>query len=167
MSTELELKQLSGTLGRELQLKHLKLAVAESCTGGWLSEVITSVSGSSNWFDRGFVVYTNKAKQELLHVSEAMLEQFGAVSEQVVEAMAIGALNNSHADVGVAITGIAGPSGGTEEKPVGLIWFGFSVKDESVKTYHRHFNGDRESIRQQAVKFALKKLIELINPDIA
>lgn len=162
MSIELELQQLSRKLGHELKPKRLKLAVAESCTGGMLSEVITGVSGSSKWFDRGFVVYSNQAKQEMLNVPEAMLKQFGAVSRQVVGAMARAALMNSHADVSIAITGIAGPSGGTKEKPVGLIWFGFLANGARVKTYHRYFKGSRESVRQQAVKFALEKLSDLI-----
>ncbi len=166
MSIELELQQLSERLGCELQLKHLKLSVAESCTGGLFSKVITDVSGSSNWFDRGFVVYDNQAKQEMLHVSEMALKQFGAVSEQVVSAMVRGALKESHADVSIAITGIAGPSGGTDEKPVGLVWFGFVGKKINLRVCYRHFRGNRESIRQQAVKFALKKLITLFDEEL-
>ncbi len=162
MSDDLALKQLSGKLGRKLQLNHLRLAVAESCTGGWLSQVITSISGSSNWFDRGFVVYSNAAKKDLLQVSEKDLEQYGAVSEEVVAAMAQGALKNSDVDVSVAITGIAGPSGGTEERPVGLVWFGFAMKDANIQTIFHHFEGDRESIRQQAIQFALQQLIDIV-----
>lgn len=162
MSKILELKQLSGELGRQLKLQEMRLVVAESCTGGLLCQMITAVAGSSCWFDRGFVVYSNDAKQELLGVSQHSLTECGAVSQEVVEAMAVGALNHSHADWSIAITGIAGPSGGTLEKPVGTVWFAFAKRDGETKSFHCSFKGNRESIRHQATKFALQKLVELI-----
>tara|TARA_R110002049_G_scaffold216652_3_gene388080 strand:+ start:2667 stop:3110 length:444 start_codon:yes stop_codon:yes gene_type:complete len=137
-----------------------RLSVAESCTGGWLGKCCTDLAGSSEWFDRGFISYSNQAKQELLHVKEATLNQFGSVSEYTASEMAQGALAESLADISVAITGIAGPDGGTIDKPVGTVWFAWATKYSVVKTQCCHFDGDRETIRRQAVKLALQGIIK-------
>ncbi|OUR63604.1 damage-inducible protein CinA [Methylophaga sp. 42_25_T18] len=136
------------------------LATSESCTGGWLSKCCTDLSGSSTWFDRGFVTYSNKSKQDLLNVSLATLEQHGAVSEQTAIEMAQGALDNSDANISVAITGIAGPDGGTVEKPVGTVWLAWSIKNGATKSEHIHLSGDREQIRYQAVIAALQGIVK-------
>lgn len=145
--------------------QHKKLAVAESCTGGWLAKALTDQSGSSDWFERGFVTYSNLAKHEMLSVSLDTLENFGAVSEKTVAEMATGALEHSHADVSVSISGIAGPGGGSAEKPVGLVWFGFAqheATDTVVLSKKEIFTGDREAVRHQAVTFALQQLVDLL-----
>lgn len=147
-------------LGRRLKTRGLKVATAESCTGGWVSMVITAVAGSSDWFERGFVTYSNEAKRELLGVAPQALEAHGAVSEQVARQMAEGALRNSEADMSVSVTGIAGPGGATPGKPVGTVCFAWAGprKETEVKT-HR-FDGDRESVRRQSVAVALKGLLD-------
>jgi len=143
-----------------------KLTVAESCTGGWLAKVITDLNGSSDWFDRGFVTYSNESKIDMLGVSSSVLEQFGAVSIETVNAMALGALQHSQADLSIAISGIAGPSGGTDEKPVGTVCFAWAKSEaQSAKIIHAEtivFNGDRNSVREQAVQFALDGIIKLL-----
>jgi len=138
------------------------LVTAESCTGGWVAKLMTDIAGSSAWFDRGFVTYTNQSKQELLQVSSQSLAQFGAVSEQVVKEMTTGALANSPATLALAISGIAGPSGGTEEKPVGMVCFSWQVLGESSEEETQFFTGDRRAIRAQAVYYALEKIIKKI-----
>jgi len=143
-----------------LQKQQWLLSTSESCTGGWLSKCCTDLSGSSTWFDRGFVTYSNQSKQDLLNVSLSTLEQHGAVSEQTAIEMAQGALENSAANISVAITGIAGPDGGTTEKPVGTVWIAWSTKDGISKTEIFQLNGDREQIRYQAVIAALKGIIK-------
>lgn len=149
-------------LADRLQNKNQRLVTAESCTGGWVSQTITSVPGSSNWFDRGYVTYSNQSKIDMLGVSPETLEQFGAVSEQCAKEMAEGAISKSGADVSVSITGIAGPNGGTKEKPVGTVWFGFARKNHATITSTRIFDGDREAVRKQAVEFALMELFVLL-----
>ncbi|CDG16900.1 MULTISPECIES: nicotinamide-nucleotide amidase [Xenorhabdus] len=159
------LNQLSIELGKRLKQKKLSVTCAESCTGGWIAKVITDIAGSSAYFNRGFVTYSNDAKHEMLGVSPASLTQFGAVSEQVVKEMAAGALIAAKADVSVAVSGIAGPEGGSEEKPTGTVWVGFAFYlDENIQivTYRQHFSGDRNSVRLQAVIFSLKTLLEEI-----
>jgi len=151
----MQFTELAQQLGALLKRRSLKIVTAESCTGGMLAAAITSISGSSQWFERGFVTYSNESKMELLQVERAIIERYGAVSEQVAGAMAEGALKNSHADVSVAITGIAGPDGGTDEKPVGLVWFGFAGKEIATQCVQKHFSGDRADVRAQAVAFAL------------
>jgi nicotinamide-nucleotide amidase len=154
------LTTLAALAGARLKAKGLLLATAESCTGGWVSAAVTSVAGSSEWFERGFVTYSNEAKQELLGVSPETLAAQGAVSEPVAREMAQGALRHSRAEVAVAITGVAGPSGGTPGKPVGtvcLAWAGPAPKIDSVT---RHFSGDREQVRRQSVIAALQGLLE-------
>ena len=146
-----------------LKRQGLMLATAESCTGGWVAQVITSVAGSSEWFERGFVAYTNLAKREMLGVSTTILSRYGAVSEQTARAMAEGALTHSHAQVALAITGIAGPSGGTPEKPVGTVCFAWAVKKRDTISRKQVFSGDREAVRRQAVVTALQGLLEYLN----
>ncbi len=146
-----------------LKRQGLMLAPAESCAGGWVAQVITSVAGSSEWFERGFVAYTNLAKREMLGVSTAILSRYGAVSEQTARAMAEGALTHSHAQVALAITGIAGPSGGTPEKPVGTVCFAWAVKKRDTISRKQVFSGDREAVRRQAVTTALQGLLEYLN----
>jgi nicotinamide-nucleotide amidase len=136
----------------------LNISVAESCTGGRLSALLTSISGSSTYFDRGYITYSNQAKIDMLDVDAEILEQFGAVSEQTVYEMVNGVIQNSHSDVAVSITGIAGPTGGTAEKPVGMVCFGFCVKGKYfVKT--QHFSGDRETVVASSIDFAIQTLV--------
>ena len=146
-----------------LKRQGLMLATAESCTGGWVAQVITSVAGSSEWFERGFVAYTNLAKREMLGVSTTILSRYGAVSEQTARAMAEGALTHSHAQVALAITGIAGPSGGTPEKPVGTVCFAWAAKKRDTQSRKQVFSGDREGVRRQSVATALQGLLEYLN----
>lgn len=153
-----ELYSLAALVGENLNRNQLVLVTAESCTGGWLAEVITSVPNCSHYFDRGFVTYSNDAKKDLIGVKESTLEKFGAVSEETAKEMAQGAIKNSHASVSVAITGIAGPGGGSAEKPIGTVCFGFFSKN-GLKTTTMHFSGDRESVRKQAVRYALEQLL--------
>lgn len=149
---------------REILLsKGWKLATAESCTGGGVSETITSIPGSSDWFERGFVTYSNVSKIEMLGVKALTLEQFGAVSEQTAKEMAEGALNHSHAQVSLAVTGIAGPEGGTPDKPVGTVWFAWTGKDFQTQSHLKHFEGDRSTVRAQSIKFALENLLDILS----
>lgn len=139
-----------------------KLAVAESCTGGWVAKVFTDLPGSSAWFERGFVTYSNQAKIEMLGVDASTLDALGAVSEATVREMASGALQNSHANYSLSVSGIAGPDGGSKEKPVGLVWFAWANKNDVIKSESQMFKGDRESVREQAVSYALAGLIKLL-----
>ena len=145
-----------------LLTRDMRVVVAESCTGGGIAQAMTNTPGSSQWFERGFVSYSNDSKKELLGVSEETLLNFGAVSEQTAGEMAAGALQNSHAQVSVAVTGIAGPDGGSNEKPVGLVCFGWSINNEPTKTASIVFQGDRSTIRQQAIRMAIQGLIDLV-----
>lgn len=142
------------------------LTTAESCTGGLIAATCTELAGSSNWFERGFVTYSNAAKTELLGVDAALIARHGAVSQAVVQAMASGALQHSHAQVAVAVTGVAGPSGGSAAKPVGTVWFGFAWPAGSC-TEVQHFAGDRSAVRQATVHHALTRLTELLQPPTA
>lgn len=155
-SLQAKIIQVAETLNKN----HLMLATAESCTGGWVAKCCTDLAGSSSWFERGFVTYSNQAKQDQLAVQLTSLQQFGAVSQTVAEEMALGALNNSCADISVALTGIAGPDGGTETKPVGTVWIGWARKSDKVVSQLFQFEGDRESIRRQAVLNALSGIIK-------
>jgi nicotinamide-nucleotide amidase len=146
-----------------LKQSHLKLVTAESCTGGGLSYWLTSIAGSSDWFDRGFVVYSNAAKIEMLGVHSKTLEELGAVSAQTAREMAEGALHHSHADISIAITGIAGPTGGTPEKPTGTVWIAWAAKGAPTEELAYLFPGDRQAIRLQAIIKALEKLLEKIS----
>jgi nicotinamide-nucleotide amidase len=142
--------------------KKLKLVTAESCTGGLIAGVCTDLAGSSNWFERGFVTYSNDAKTELLGVEERLLRRAGAVCEGVARAMVEGALAHSHAQVAVAVTGVAGPTGGSPSKPVGTVWFGFAVSGRFI-TEKCHFAGDRAAVRAATVQHALARLVELLS----
>ena len=154
-----ELILLSESVGSACHQRRLLLATAESCTGGWAAQVITHTAGSSEWFERGFVTYSNDAKVELLGVSPEILAQFGAVSPETAAAMAEGALNNSKALISLAITGIAGPTGGSPGKPVGTVCFAWCRVGQTADTETRVFAGDREAVRRQAVIHALQGLL--------
>ncbi|BCO30036.1 hypothetical protein TspCOW1_01390 [Thiohalobacter sp. COW1] len=158
-SNEARLSDLSRALGRAATEAGVMLTVAESCTGGWLAKVITDTPGSSHWFERGFVTYTNAAKQDLLGVSPATLEAQGAVSEATVREMAAGALAHSRAQLAVAISGIAGPEGGTEDKPVGTVCFAWNRLHQAPRAETLKLPGDREAVRRQAVERALYGLL--------
>ena len=134
------------------------MATAESCTGGMIAAACTDLAGSSDWFERGFVTYSNAAKIDLLGVPAALIEQHGAVSEQVARAMALGALERSPAQVSVAVTGVAGPAGGSAAKPVGTVWFGWCLKG-LASTEMIHFAGDRALVRSQSARHALAGLL--------
>ncbi len=154
-----ELDSLSVKLGQRLVEERLKLVTAESCTGGWVAKLITDVAGSSAWFERGFVTYSNESKQELLDVPANLLEAHGAVSAEVVVAMTQGALEQSRADWALAISGIAGPDGGTDDKPVGLVWFAWQQSGAEAGVESRIFKGDRDAVRRAACKFAIEGLL--------
>lgn len=145
-----------------LRARDQMMATAESCTGGLIAGACTEISGSSDWFERGFVTYSNAAKCELLGVPAAMIEAHGAVSEAVARAMAAGAVANAHAHWSVAVTGIAGPTGGSADKPVGTVWFGWATP-EGVFTEHRRFDGDRAAVRQATVAHALDGLLRRLS----
>lgn len=156
--TDSELLALSQQIGEALRREQATVTTAESCTGGWVAKVITDVAGSSAWFERGFVTYSNEAKQELICVDGATLEAYGVVSEAVVQQMAQGARSAAAATYAIAVSGIAGPGGGSEDKPVGTVWFAFASARETTLCYHRQFDGDRDAVRRQATVFALKTL---------
>lgn len=159
MGTHDDFQALAAELGRRLLARGWRVTVAESCTGGLVAGAITSVAGSSDWFDAGFVTYSNAAKTALLGVPEATLAAHGAVSEETAHAMAAGALAKSGADLAVAVTGIAGPSGGTPAKPVGTVCFAWAAKGGSVESATRRFDGDRAAVRAAGVRFALEGLL--------
>lgn len=156
-----EIEGLSQQLGQALLAKGWRVATAESCTGGWVAEAITSVAGSSAWFGYGYVSYANEAKQQMLGVKAETLAQNSAVSEAVVTEMADGARGNAGATLSVAISGIAGPDGGSPEKPVGTVWLAWSQKGRPTQTQGVRFSGDRFAIRQQAVVMALSGLLRI------
>ena len=153
---------LSRRTGKALLRKGQTLVTAESCTGGWVAQVVTATAGSSGWFDRGFVTYSNRSKQDMLGVSPDTLEQHGAVSEPTAREMAAGAIKHSAAQVALAITGIAGPGGGTADKPLGTVCFAWALADGRVESCTCHFPGDRETIRRQAVERALQGLLSYL-----
>lgn len=157
-----EIYAFSEQLAAVLKAQGMVLATAESCTGGWISQAVTMVPGSSAWFDCGFVTYTNKSKQRLLGVRESTLEREGAVSELTVREMAEGALTHSSADCSVAVSGIAGPDGGTIQKPVGMVWLAVASKTQATRATCLHLQGDRDSVRRQTVIIALQTLIDLV-----
>ncbi|MBY4897386.1 CinA family protein [Cupriavidus sp. AU9028] len=161
MSVSRLLEQLAVQAGIALKEKSLLLATAESCTGGLVAAAITDVSGSSAWFERGFVTYSNEAKSTMLGVPPRLIRDHGAVSEEVARAMADGALLNSRAQVSLSITGVAGPTGGTPDKPVGMVCFGWSNRIVTrVET--QRFRGDRQQVRRQAAEHAMRGLLELV-----
>lgn len=157
-----ELYALAEKLGAALKARGLMLTTAESCTGGWIAQAVTAVAGSSEWFERGFVTYTNIAKQEMLGVSEATLVAHGAVSEPVVREMVAGALAHSHAHIALSVSGVAGPSGGTPAKPVGTVCFGWGMKNGTVGAATVQLPGDREAVRRHAVAYALGRALEIL-----
>src|SRR5512139_175078 len=156
------MEQLAAQVGAALKAHGVMLTTAESCTGGGVASAVTEIAGSSAWFDRGFVTYSNQAKQDMLGVSADTLMRFGAVSEAIVREMVAGALRNSQAQVALAISGIAGPSGGTPDKPVGTVWFAWGVKDGSTIAHHHLLAGSRAEVRQQAVRLALQGVLVLL-----
>jgi nicotinamide-nucleotide amidase len=156
-----DLTEQSEKLAKLLLQQQKHLAVAESCTGGWLAKTLTDLAGSSLWFDRGFVTYSNESKQDMLGVPAETLAQHGAVSEAVVEAMARGALQHSAADIAVSISGIAGPGGEVPGKPVGTVCFGLATALQ-IQSDTQHFEGDREAVRRQSVIHALTRLIDVL-----
>lgn len=160
--TDEALDRLARELGDLLFRRGRALATAESCTGGWVAKVLTDIPGSSAWFDRGFVTYSNRSKQELLGVRGQTLDTHGAVSEQTVREMVGGALAHSDADLALSISGIAGPGGATPDKPLGTVWFAWGAKDGPVRARVEHLPGDREAVRRQAVRVALQGVLDYL-----
>jgi len=161
MSTD-PLESLAARVGTRLRAKGALLVTAESCTGGWVSQAVTAIAGSSEWFERGFVVYSNAAKEELLGVRRETLQRYGAVSEQTARELALGALARSKGTISVAVTGVAGPSGGSAAKPVGFVCFAWATK-AGAKSETRNFAGDREAVRHQSVVRALEGVLEALD----
>jgi nicotinamide-nucleotide amidase len=149
-------------LGAALRARGMKLATAESCTGGMIGAALTDVAGSSNYFERGFITYSNESKHELLGVSADILRSHGAVSAETAAEMVAGALHHSRADIAVAVTGIAGPGGGSAEKPVGTVYIGWGVRGQPCVTAHHLFDGDRADVRRQTVDAAIHHLLKAI-----
>lgn len=162
---ENELRRLARRAGELLAHRRLLLVTAESCTGGWIAQAITAVEGCSHWFDRGFVSYSNAAKCEMLGVREATLERYGAVSEATAREMAEGALKHSRAQISVAVSGIAGPTGGSAEKPVGTVCLAWAAAGRIVLSRSEHFIGDRTAVRWQTVVVALQGIIDLLESE--
>ena len=157
-----QLYELAVDVGQALKAKDWMLVTAESCTGGWVGEAVTMVPGSSEWFEGGFITYTNVAKQEMLGVKNLTLEAHGAVSEATVREMVAGALANSHGHVAVAVSGVAGPTGGTRAKPVGTVCFSWGLRGHEPTAVSRHFAGDREAVRRQSVIEALEGVLAMV-----
>jgi len=154
---------LGNLAGSRLKERGERLVSAESCTGGWVAQVVTSIAGSSEWFERGFITYSNEAKQELIGVRGETIARHGAVSEETAREMALGALAASHGTLALAVTGVAGPSGGTPAKPVGMVCFAWADRSGAVVSETRHFTGDREKVRRQSVMRALQGVIERLD----
>jgi nicotinamide-nucleotide amidase len=157
-----DIEELVIQLGKALERQAWSMTAAESCTGGWLAKLVTDVAGSSAWFERGFVTYSNAAKVEMLGVSTQTLAEHGAVSEATVQEMAAGALRHSHAQLSVSISGIAGPGGATEGKPVGTVWMAWAWQNQ-CRTDCFHFAGDRDAVREAAVVAALRGLLVILS----
>lgn len=166
IASDAALQREAARLGELLRARRWTVTTAESCTGGWIAKVLTDVAGSSQWFARGFVTYSNQAKFEMLGVPAADLETHGAVSERVVASMVAGASLGANSDCAVAVSGIAGPNGGTPDKPVGTVWFAWLAGDRVV-TRVAQFDGDREAVRRQSVAVALEGLIGVISNVLA
>lgn len=156
------LSDLASRVGAALRDRQLKLVTAESCTGGWIAKIVTDIPGSSGWFDCGWVTYSNTAKTALLGVAEATLERCGAVSAETVAEMAAGALQRGDAGISVAVSGIAGPDGGSPDKPVGTVYLAWMQADGLLHTECRQFRGDREAVRAQTVAAALEGLLDVL-----
>ncbi|EKT53716.1 nicotinamide-nucleotide amidase [Providencia rettgeri] len=167
MIDEKRLETLSIQIGLKLKEQGKTVTTAESCTGGWVAKVLTDISGSSDYFQRGFVTYSNEAKHQMIGVKSESLQRYGAVSQQVVTEMAEGALLEACADLAVSVSGIAGPGGGSIEKPVGTVWFGFAQKQADqtvfVTTQHRVFQGNRNEVRFQSTVYILETLLKQLN----
>ena len=159
---DIELLSLAEKLGKQLKKSGLKVATAESCTGGWIAQCLTEIPGSSAWFDRGYVTYSNNAKVAMLNVDPQTLMQYGAVSAETATQMVSGALNNSDADWAIAVTGIAGPDGGSADKPVGTVFIAWQSKAGNPKIEKLQFSGDRHQIRKQTVIYAIEGLFALL-----
>ena len=159
---QISVEALTRQLAERLLQRGQRICSAESCTGGLIAKTFTDLAGSSVWFDRGFVTYSNQSKIDMLGVSAQTLQQHGAVSAQVAAEMAQGALRHSEAQVSIAVTGIAGPGGGSEQKPVGTVWFGFAF-DGEVVTEKRIFDGDRAAVRNSSLRFAIEKTLQICN----
>lgn len=157
------LQTLAEQVGARLKAAGLVLACAESCTGGWVAQAVTAVAGSSDWFDRGFVTYSNAAKHEMLGVATATIDRFGAVSEETARSMAEGALAHSHAGISLAITGVAGPTGGTPEKPVGMVCCAWARRGGAMQSRTLRLAGNREQVRRQSVAAALEGVVEMLD----
>ena len=164
-TTEQTVHDLAKKLGARLMMKGMKLATAESCTGGWIAKVLTDIAGSSDWFDSAIVSYSNEAKKHFLKVPDGILLDHGAVSENTVLAMQQGIFMETRADAGISVSGIAGPGGGSEEKPVGTVWIAVGLRNQMVHTQKFLFEGDRSLVRLQAVESALRSLLELVERD--
>ena len=154
------LAMLTAAVAAELKVHGRRLVTAESCTGGWIAKLCTDLAGSSVWFERGLVTYSNEAKQELLGVPASRLYRFGAVSEEVAADMADGAIRHSRADCAVAVTGIAGPDGGSPDKPVGTVCFGWALPDDIIETERHRFGGDRDAVRRATIVTSLSGLLD-------
>lgn len=154
---------LAAQVGGALKSHGMMLATAESCTGGGVAQAITEVAGSSAWFERGFVTYSNLSKQQMLGVREDTIKQHGAVSEMTVREMVAGALRHSPAQVALAVSGIAGPDGGTADKPVGTVWFAWGIKQGEIHAQRHQLAGNRAEVRLQAVRIALQGVVNLLN----
>jgi len=162
--TDEELQDLAARVGRALRARHLRLATAESCTGGYIAKTLTDIAGSSQWFECGYVTYSNTAKIRELGVATATLVEHGAVSEATAREMANGAVRVAGVDVAVAVTGIAGPDGALPGKPVGMVWFGCAVRSAAgvkIDTHLAQFAGDRDTVRRRSVEYALKLILAL------
>ncbi|CAH1385968.1 nicotinamide-nucleotide amidase [Candidatus Nitrotoga sp. M5] len=158
-----EVENMAIQIGSALKSYGYMLATAESCTGGAVATAVTDIAGSSEWFERGFVTYSNEAKREMLGVAQETLTSYGAVSEAVVREMVTGTLYHSHAQIALAVSGIAGPAGGMPDKPVGTVWFAWGVKGGQCIVRLHHFSGDRAEIRMQSVCIAFQGVLELLN----
>lgn len=157
--------ELVTRIAEKLKAENARVSTAESCTGGWLAKTLTDLPGSSDWFEYGFVSYGNNAKQDQLAVPAETLDRYGAVSAEAAEAMARGALSRSGAELAVAVTGIAGPGGGSVGKPVGTVWFAWARRGQDPISRCRCFDGDRDAVRRQSVVAALSGLLELLDRD--
>ncbi|MDD4912179.1 MAG: nicotinamide-nucleotide amidohydrolase family protein [Sideroxydans sp.] len=154
---------LAAQVGEVLKAHGMMLVTAESCTGGGVAQAVTDIAGSSAWFERGFVTYANQAKVEMLGVRQSTLDSHGAVSEMTVREMVMGAMAHSHAHIAVAVSGIAGPGGGTVEKPVGTVWFAWALRDGQVLALCHLLAGNRAAVREQSVSIALQGILEVLN----
>ena len=154
--------QLITRLAARANAKQLRICTAESCTGGLIAKSFTDIAGSSDWFECGFVTYSNQSKIDMIGVPESVIAEYGAVSEAVVNAMASGALRNCAADISIAVTGVAGPAGGSDDKPVGTVWIGVASSQQQIAIKY-HFDGDREAIRQATMRQAIEDVLRLID----